>query len=132
MMQTPPNPYITEAERLAAAENLRDQIARGEGNFSTNKGSCASSRNGVTLAGHWGMARFLMRENATASPNSASYSCIAIIHQRPKQHKRTAGGLRSNIAPSTLIVSSPLHGVCVRPPVDSDRWALFFFSFHFS
>jgi hypothetical protein len=30
MTQTPPNPYITEAERLAAAENLRDQIARGE------------------------------------------------------------------------------------------------------
>jgi hypothetical protein len=30
MKQQRPNPYITEAERLAAAENLRDQIARGE------------------------------------------------------------------------------------------------------
>jgi hypothetical protein len=30
MTQTPPNPYITEAERLAAAEKLRDQNARGE------------------------------------------------------------------------------------------------------
>ena len=30
MMQAPPNPYITAAERLAAAEKLRDQSARGE------------------------------------------------------------------------------------------------------
>lgn len=30
MMQAPPNPFITAAERLAAAEKLRDQSARGE------------------------------------------------------------------------------------------------------
>ncbi len=30
MMQASPNPYITEAERIAAAEKLREQIARGE------------------------------------------------------------------------------------------------------
>lgn len=95
-------------------------------NSSTNKASCASPRNGVTLVGQWGMAKFLARENATASPNSASYSCIAIIYQRPKQHKRTAGGLRSNTAPSALIVSSPLHEVCARPPVDSGRRAFLF------
>lgn len=30
MTQLHPNPYITEAERIAAAEKLRDQSARGE------------------------------------------------------------------------------------------------------
>jgi hypothetical protein len=30
MMQAPPRPYITETERLVAAEKLRDQSARGE------------------------------------------------------------------------------------------------------
>ena len=101
-------------------------------NSPTNKASCASPRNGVTLVGQWGMARFLVRENATASRNSVWYSCIAIIHQRAKQHKRTAGGLRSNAAPSSLMVSSPLHGAYAHPPVDAGRWAFLFFVSHFS
>jgi hypothetical protein len=32
-----------------------------------------------------------------------------------------------NVRPPALIVSSPLHGVCARPPVDPGRRA-----FHFS
>jgi hypothetical protein len=68
-------------------------------NSSTNKTSCALPKNGVTLVGHWGIARFLARENAMASPNSASYSCIALIRQRPKQHKWIAGRLSPDTAP---------------------------------
>ena len=36
-----------------------------------------------------------------------------------------------NTGSPTLIVSSPLHGVCARPPVDSGRRALLFFMSHF-
>lgn len=68
-------------------------------NSSTKEASCALPRNGATLVGLSGMARFLAHENATASRNSVSYSCIAIIHERAKQHTRTVGWLCSNVAP---------------------------------
>jgi hypothetical protein len=36
-----------------------------------------------------------------------------------------------NMHPSSLIVSSPLYGVCARPPVDAGRWAFLFVVSHF-
>ena len=36
-----------------------------------------------------------------------------------------------NARPTMLIVSSPLHGAYARPPVDSGRRVLLFFTSHF-